>query len=238
MAWRFTTEYKDSKLGTYWTPRLASIESEQQRFKAMGQRFADAIEAEYMAGPRDRDTPGYPDFGSSDVAPLLDGWRWPVPEEPFRAQLVKHEGELVDITESTFGSWAVSRKVIDLIEAIEPGVHQYLPFELVQPDGSVHPDRRWLLNVCTRAEVIDTERSNVAWLSGMGTRRIFSDGPGRPRLIARAAEASKLSLWFEWRYMGAGPATFASDRLWDMLRTSNILGWGAHHNYGEQVQEA
>ena len=44
-------------------------------------------------------------------------------------------------------------------------------------------------------------------------------------------------LWFEWRYMGAGPSTFASDKLWHRLREGGIRGWGVHHNYSDHVDE-
>ena len=73
MAWFFSTEYKNRDTGTYWTPEVERIASEHERFGAIGAQLAQEIEARYMAGPCDRNSPGYPWFGSSDVPRLLDG---------------------------------------------------------------------------------------------------------------------------------------------------------------------
>ncbi len=122
MAWFFSTEYKNRDTGTYWTPEVERIASEHQRFHAIGAQLAQEIEARYMAGPRDRNSSGYPWFGSSEVPKLLDGWRWPLSDQPFEDQLKEKQGDLVDIVGTSFGSYALSRRVINLIETIEPGV--------------------------------------------------------------------------------------------------------------------
>jgi len=69
-------------------------------------------------------------------------------------QLKEKQGDLVDIVGTSFATYAISQRVIGIIEAIEPNVHQYLAYQMLQPDGSVHPDQRWMLNVCTRADVV------------------------------------------------------------------------------------
>ncbi|MEO8373954.1 MAG: DUF1629 domain-containing protein [Sphingomonas bacterium] len=232
MAWFFTMECtgENPNADNYLSPDIAIIPEEHARFEAMGKALGEEIEARYMAGPRDRDTPAYPRFNGPKSTPELDrGWRWPMPDEPFRDQLVTTQYELVDIIGSSFGAYAISQRVIDLIEAIEPGVHQYLPYEMLQPDSSVHPAKRWLLNVCTRAEVVDVERSFVVRLP---VTNWFADkAGGEPKIVVRAAEASRRAIWCEWRYNWAD-RTLISGRLADALKAADIHGWqfGTYHH--------
>jgi hypothetical protein len=110
-----------------------------------------------------------------------------------------------------------------MIEAIEPGVHQYLPFELLNPDGSVHTAKRWLLNVCTRAECVDTEKSNVRSLAEP-TDFWFSDQFKGSHVVVKSSEARKRAIWYEWRYHKLnGP--MISDALWDAVKAAGIKGW-------------
>lgn len=242
MAWFFTGEYKDRELGTYWSPQVRPIPAEEARFKAMGAQLALDIEARYLAGPNNGKlgVPDYPWFsgGGGSYPPLLEGWRWPIPEEPFRSQLLNHEDEIIDLVATQFGSWAISERVIDLIEAIEPGVHQYLPFELLQPDGSVHPAKRWLLNVCTRADIVDEEKSDVVRLKPPSDFK-FGNNKNEFSLVVKAEEARKRALWFEWRY--AGPAfgsPMVSDALWDSIKAAGIRGWQPHRAYKRHIEES
>jgi hypothetical protein len=236
MAWFVSVEYKDSELGTYWAPTKTVIESEEQRFKALGLTLAEEIEAEYMAGPRDRNSVDYPWFGAVyDYPPLLKGWRWPMQDKPFREQLEKYEEDIIDIIPA-FGSWAISQQVIDIIEAIEPGVHQYLPYELLNPDGSVHPAKRWLLNVCTRAECVDVEKSNVAWAPAPFDYK-FMDHSNDKRLAVKADEARKRAVWFEWRY-GGYDAPLISDAFWNAVKSAGLRGWQPDHYFPDYIEEA
>jgi hypothetical protein len=235
MAWTFQTEYKNSDTGTYYSPEMKEIPEEQARFDALGKTLAQDIETKWMAGDRNRNSPDYPFFPITGYPRPLEGYRWPMPDEPFRAQLVKQEEHIIDIIGSTFGCYALSQKVIDMIEAIEPGVHQFLPYELLNPDGSAHPAKRWLLNVCTRVEVIDRERSNVQWMAAPSDRW-FYDAPGKAYLVARADEASKRALWHEWRYHGL-EKTFVTDRLWDALKAAGIRGWQPSYSYHHHIEE-
>lgn len=236
MAWFVTSEYKDRELGTYWSPAFTPIESEMKRFEALGMKLAEEIEAEYMAGPRDRQTVNYPWFGAVyDYPPLLQGWRWPMPDKPFQMQLVKAEEDIIDIVSTPFGSWAISQRVIDMIEAIEPGVHQYLPFEMLNPDGSVNPARRWLLNVCTRAEVVDMVKSNVMWMAAPSDH-FFYDATNKRHLVVEASEARRRAIWCEWRY-NRFSEPFVSDVFWSKVNAAGLHGWQPHYAYPDHIEE-
>lgn len=236
MAWFVTSEYKDSDRGTYWAPTLAAIPEERLRFEAVAQRLAHEIEAKYLAGDRNRDSADYPFFGTSSLPRLSEGWRFPMPGTPYREQLTENVDDIVDITASEFLTYAISDKVVDAIESIEPGIHQYIPYEFLRPDGSVHPARRWLLNVCTRAEVVDVEQSNAGWLASPGSRW-FAERPGENRIVVRAEEASRRALWCEWRYNGVGGKLIVSDRLYDALKSNGLRGWQPNHSFPDHLEE-
>lgn len=224
MALFVTVEYKDKEQGAYWSPQFLPIQSEMERFEGLGIALAKEIEAKYMAGPRNRQSVDYPWFGGAhDYPSLMLGWRWPTPDRPFQIQLTKQEGEIVDIVSTPFGSWAISKRVIDMIEAIEPGVHQYLPFEMLNPDGSVHPTERWLLNVCSRAECVDTEKSNLRWLAAPSNHRFSIQFDGG-YLVVKAEEARRRAIWCEWRYERFREP-LVSDALWNAIKSAGIQGW-------------
>ena len=216
------------------SPKMEYVASDYARFQALGKQLAEDIEARYMAGPRDSNSPDYPWFGVFDYPPPLYGWRWPDVGEPFRAQLEQHQGALIDILATDYG-YAISQRLIDMIEAIEPGVHHYLPLEILQPDGSVHPDKRWLLNICARAEVVDMERSNVVWMKD--TDGWFTDRTKDRHIVLKAAEAKRRAIWFEWRYHAAPSKVFISDAFWDALQAAGVRGWEPNDRYPHHMDE-
>lgn len=46
-------------------------------------------------------------------------------------QLKEKQGDLVDIVGTSFATYAISQRVIGIIEAIEPNVHQYLAYQML-----------------------------------------------------------------------------------------------------------
>ena len=236
MAWFFSTEYKDYEHEVRYAPKVKTIPSERERLDALGKSLAQALFERSGAERLPMNSPEFPWWGSGEFPNTMKGWRWPMPDAPFRTSLARVEGPLVDIVSSCFGAWGISERVIDMIEAIEPGVHQYLPLELLQPDGTVHPDRRWLLNVCTRAEVIDVERSNVMWLEPP-MEYLFADASVDRRLVVKAEEASRRAIWFEWRYFQGGFGNLVSDALWNALQDAGVHGWAPHVDYPRHIEE-
>jgi hypothetical protein len=63
------------------------------------------------------------------------GIRYPDPDGPIRIQITKMFAPLTDFV-ATFGGPAINGRVREAIEAIEPGVHRYLPVEFTLPEGT------------------------------------------------------------------------------------------------------
>lgn len=55
-------------------------------------------------------------------------------------------------------STSITEAVVNEIERLEPGVHQYFPVDVTLKNGSKGP-RRWLLNICTALDSISLEHS-------------------------------------------------------------------------------
>lgn len=49
----------------------------------------------------------------------------------------------------------------ELVEALEPGIHQFLPAKLMQANGQIMPKKFWALNILQSCEPIIAEKSNV-----------------------------------------------------------------------------
>lgn len=228
---------------TYLSPEIEIIPEEQERYRTIGTAVAEDRFRAWRAKGKNPyevaligEAPDHPYFSPFTLAPMREGWRWPKLDEPLRDRLKGKEGKLVDIIGSSFNTFAISQRVIDVIESIEPGVHQYLPYELIQKDGSVHPDKRWLLNVCTRLDTLDYERSNVIALKNKPY--FYHDRNTGHHLVVRKVAIEDRALWFEYRYRDADGQFLLSDRFWDALNAAGCTGWRPEHgSRGRRIEE-
>ena len=161
---------------------------------------------------------------------MTAGWRWPIPDRPFVATMKKVPKTVLDVISTPF-AYAVSERVIDIIERIEPGIHQYLPFDMRTPDGAPHPDKRWLLNICSRVQLLDVERSG---LTEMNTGMLV--GQPLDKLVVAKAEAERRAVWYEYRYGLNRSHPMVSDRFWEALQAEDCKGWKPIHGW-PQVAE-
>ncbi len=247
MAWYVTLDSRNrgDEDETLLSPEVEEIPEEQERFLALGKECSRKLFGDYKAAGKNPydlslmlDDPYHPYIMPYPHPPLMKGWKWPIPDQPFRDRLKHKEGRLVDIIDTTFETVAISQKVIDIIESIEPGVHQYLPYELICKDGSVHPNQRWMLNVCARAETLDYKRSNVIPIRDHP--HWISDRTNDRYLVVRKEAVVGRAMWFEYRYrkMGSGMPFMLSDRFWDALNAAGCAGWRPQSgDYGQHIEE-
>ena len=215
---------------TYLSPEIEVIPEEQERFAEVGKTFSNWLFHEFRAAGKDPYDDSlvlteayFPYWSPAPFAPPMEGWRWPIPDRPFRDRLKRREGRLVDIIGTSFRTYAISRRVIEIIESIETGVHQYLPYELICTDGSVHPDQRWLLNVCTRIQALDLDRSNV--IASRGMPSYFHDRAGDQHLVVKKTAIEGRAIWYEYRYRGTVGQFLLTDCFWNALQQAGCTGW-------------
>lgn len=127
----------------------------------------------------------------------------------------------------------VSDRFKSIVEAIEPGIHQFIPFQIVGPKKAVLADM-WFMVVCNRLDTVDRENTTLLLLRG----RIWTppqDIPRLPehlrpdnvdpnveaRLVFNLEQIGDHHLWFD-KHLGRGP--YLSDKLADALMSAEVTG--------------
>jgi hypothetical protein len=119
------------------------------------------------------------------------------PQSVLRADYVPEEGNAPDNPDISFvtgGAPCLSPAVRDLIEALEPGVHQFFPVDTHGVDGKMREPRRYLLNACQLVDAIVDGRYSV---SNVGSR-LYRASSRNPIKIRRQ-DVSNLHLWRDRR---------------------------------------
>ena len=89
---------------------------------------------------------------------LRQGYEEVPPPRPYRFTIEIYDGFMPDVWTGRIG-YAISDRVKDLIEEMEPGRHRFWPVEVT--DGTRDYPGYWLLNTCVDLDTIDRDRSNV-----------------------------------------------------------------------------
>ena len=84
----------------------------------------------------------------------------PIKTEFVPTKIEWQDSQPVPDVDQPFGMLSVPDKFKDIVEQIEPGVHQFLPVEFVDVDGS-HLASRWFFIVCKRIDSVDREHSSM-----------------------------------------------------------------------------
>lgn len=150
------------------------------------------------------------------------GFVFPLPDHPLRLRVISDHRNLPTFLSARIG-WAIPQKVIDAIEALEPGVHRYWPVEITMKDGS-KAEPRWLLNICNRLETISPEHSDVTVVGGkperasyvpnFSTLTVKHNGDGPKYVTCRKDRIGTHAAWYEFRY----GEIFFSNALMNSLR--------------------
>jgi len=119
-----------------------------------------------------------------------------------------------------FGKWVVSEDFQRVVESLEPGVHQYLPFKLFRKNGEPAEKQYYFLNICRQVDAIDMELSDTRW-----TKDPFTNEPMHllqvdGRLVLRKDCIAGLHLW-----RGDGgyqTRVFFSDALMDAVLEAKL----------------
>lgn len=97
-------------------------------------------------------------------ADQLWSWGQPIDEAylPIRVTFTRLDNPLMDFgTLFRSSQFAVTESFRKVVEALEPGVHQFAPIEATGPDGGPLPEPIYMLKVLTVLPGIDNERSGL-----------------------------------------------------------------------------
>ncbi len=142
------------------------------------------------------------------------------PQSVLRADCVPEERNVPDNPDVSFvtgGAPCLSSAVRDMIEALEPGAHQFFPVDIYGVDGNVREPRRYLLNVCQLLDAIVDGRYAIL-NNGSRLYRASSLSP----IKIRRQEVSNLHLWRDRRL--DNQKFFVSDVLYRQIADA---GYGA-----------
>lgn len=165
------------------------------------------------------------------------GLRATIPEDALPKRLFLVSG--TSIPEYIFapGGYVVSDRFCRVVEEFDPGVHQFVPVDVLYPDGRVHPGGprffKFLRNAVNaihedsgELEVMKGSRSLAAHETPIRIRGLFNRMP----FDVEAKIVSHLGLWRDVRMP---EYVFASDAFLARLRQEGIDGWREDYLFHE-----
>ncbi len=151
----------------------------------------------------------------------------PVELYPKVLQLVRGK-KVYDLSNYMTGGLAISQRLKDAIEDIEPGVHQFIPFELLNKDGSPYEAQFYFYNICTEVDAVNPV------LGGLEQQFYVDDPqkrpdcyhwkakPGYKNLAVFKDRIAGRAMWTDCRYV---VGHFFSEALLTRMRTDGMEGW-------------
>jgi hypothetical protein len=132
------------------------------------------------------------------------------------------------------GEICVNEKIKDIIEAIEPSVHQFLPITLMRTKKQVFKGSYYLLIIGQALNSVIFEESNLRWQVSLGGSKYAQPGlsPRDYRTLWKSQIEGK-HLWRERIYLRD---IYISDQLYNKIMTINIKGIDSK-NYKKVVEK-
>ncbi len=157
------------------------------------------------------------------------GLRATIPEEVFPKRLILVSGASIPDRVFAPGSTVVSDRFRRVVEEFDPGIHQFVPVEVLYPDGRVHPGgprffmilRNAVNAVHEDSGRLEVMKGTVSWAAHeipILIRGILDTKP----FDVDAKIVSHLGLWRDVRMSNY---VFASDAFLARLRQEGIDGW-------------
>ncbi len=144
---------------------------------------------------------------------------------PTRLRPKKRKGKLPDLAVHRMGQ-ICSQRFRDVIEALEPGVHQFVPVQIVWKDKSVDERPYYWFVPCTRIWALDPEESNPplgenGWYLGYAMMGEPRPGPIQPAF--RKDRVKNHHLFVDGGIQGR---FYISERLKAALEDAKLVGVG------------
>ena len=116
----------------------------------------------------------------------------------------------------------VSARMRDLIEELEPGIHQFIPIDFVDRDGRFL-EKRWFWQVCRRLDSVHRECTN--WVLKHGV--VWSGARiENPRLVFDKAAVGGSLFWRD-KHLTIG--IIVADRAKEEMVQAGFTGLRYHH---------
>jgi hypothetical protein len=133
----------------------------------------------------------------------------------------KSNTKLQDL-ESAVNIKSVSIRLRDLIEEIEPGVHQFEPVKYTNKRKEVI-EERWCWVICNRLDTVDRDKTNmVLKANALGITRWRDEGVFQPRIVFSVEAIRHAKFWYD-RYL-TGSALISDDAK-DRIEAARMTGF-------------
>jgi hypothetical protein len=131
------------------------------------------------------------------------------------------------------GFLCVADKFKNVVESVEPGVHQFIPFEAVGADKN-HIANLWIMVLCNRLDGVDREHTTMILNRGViwcPVRDMVRRGEELPagvdpnvsaRLVLNLSQIGNHHIWFDKHHADSHP--LASDEIVAALRATGVTG--------------
>jgi hypothetical protein len=117
---------------------------------------------------------------------------------------------------------SVSTRLRDLIEEIEPGVHQFEPVKFVNKRGELIEDR-WCWIICNRLDSVDRERTTLILKPSPSGISIWRpEGIVNPRTYFSLAAIGDTQFWYD-KYLVGPP--YISNNAKERLESAKMTGF-------------
>lgn len=123
--------------------------------------------------------------------------------------------DLVEV-QKHFGAFWVPQNFKEIVEKLEPGVHQFFPIELVWSDGG-HAAHRYWFNICNRLDSVDRERTTVEFRNTW-----YLKGDKSKMLVFNRSQIGSCHVWIDKFIAGNKP--FVSEAFKKEMEMAGVTG--------------
>ena len=172
-----------------------------------------------------------------NVPNFHQGYKYPIPEHPFEMATSYKPDEFLSFMKSVYGLM-ISQSVVDLIEELQPNVHQFFPVNIRLDCGDELPMAYYFLNVCGVVQSIDYDSSAVhldIWPENLESPRKFNTRMVTLHNKAIVGDPFRKGSVFIDKSKIEGRALWAEDGLRNLIcseefldQINNIGGLGAY----------
>lgn len=204
-------------------PVSKTLDGGLERRRDMGRRLKQELKQREPTNPYH--------FGT--VLLLHDGFRFPPVDEPFRIRITGMSGPLPGHFGTNLGI-AISMRMVDAIEALEPGIHNYVPLEVTMPDGSLVAENWFLLNICSRLDTIAVEQSeHIVETWPKPNCNLYFVG-SKEGAVAYANRIGDHALWCEYK---SGDVIISNDLVNALITAGIFAYYGDRLDYIHPIKE-
>lgn len=132
---------------------------------------------------------------------------------------MQRQGKRYGMPDVTFGRglFIVNGRFRDVVEAVEPDVHQYFPVDMLWEDDGTLAQKMFIFNICNRLDTVSREASTAELRKG----RMWEPSTGE--MVFSLPRIGDHHIWID-RHILATSMFYCSDRMHQALMDAGLTG--------------